>query len=75
MAAWPRPGFFVGEPSGTSPNFIGESIHLSLPYWVRSWPMDYRPWISPQLYAPPTFAVYKENRDPAFEAVLGEAKR
>jgi hypothetical protein len=37
--------------------------------------MDYRPWISPQLYAPPTFAAYKENRDPALEAVLAEAKR
>ena len=58
-----------------------ESIRFSLPfskmtgtvsdlYWVRSRPMDYRPWISPQLYAPPTFAMYKENRDPAVEAVL-----
>jgi tetratricopeptide (TPR) repeat protein len=72
---------FVGEPSGASPNFIGESIPITLPYskmagtisdlyWQRSWPMDYRRWIAPQLYAPPTFALYRANRDPAFEAIL-----
>lgn len=73
---------FVGEPTGSSPNFIGESIKIELPYskmvgsvsdlyWGRSWPMDYRTWIAPQLYAPPTFAAYKDNRDVALEAVLG----
>jgi hypothetical protein len=72
---------FVGEPTGASPNFIGESIPITLPYskmtgsisdlyWQRSWPMDYRPWIAPLLYAPPTFAFYKANRDPALEAIL-----
>jgi tetratricopeptide (TPR) repeat protein len=72
---------FVGEPSGSSPNFIGESVNIRLPfsgmtgsisdlYWVRSWPMDYRIWIAPQLYAPPSFALYKDNRDPALEAIL-----
>ena len=76
---------FAGEPSGSSPNFIGESIPFALPYskmtgtvsdlyWVRSWPMDYRPWIAPQLYAPPTFALFKENRDPALEAILAYPK-
>ncbi len=72
---------FVGEPTGSSPNFIGESVRLTLPYskmtgsisdlvWGRSWPMDYRTWIAPQLYAPPSFALYKDNRDPALEAIL-----
>ncbi|MCI0378064.1 MAG: hypothetical protein L0215_10680 [Gemmataceae bacterium] len=72
---------FVGEPTGSSPNFIGETVRLTLPYskmtgsisdlyWGRSWPMDYRTWIAPQLYAPPSFALYKANRDPALEAVL-----
>jgi hypothetical protein len=70
----------VGEPTGSSPNFIGETIRLELPYskaqcsisdlyWQRSWPMDHRAWLAPQLPAPPVFALYKENRDPAMEAI------
>ncbi len=76
---------FVGEPTGSSPNFIGETIRFSLPYskmegsisdllWQRSWPMDYRTWIAPQLYAPPSFALYKASRDPAVEAILAYSK-
>lgn len=72
---------FVGEPSGSSPNFIGETIPITLPYsklqlnvsdlyWQTSWPMDHRTWIAPLLYTPPTFAAYRENRDPALEAIL-----
>jgi len=72
---------FVGEPSGSRPNFIGETIPFTLPYsklsvnaadlyWQTSWPMDYRPWIAPELYAPPSFEAYSQNRDPAMEAVL-----
>lgn len=72
---------YVGEPSGSSPNFIGESIPFTLPYsgmrgtisdlyWQRSWPMDDRIWIAPELPAPPTFAAYREGRDPAMEAIL-----
>jgi hypothetical protein len=73
---------FVGEPTGSSPNFIGEETPFILPYnkvlvnvsdlyWQSSWPMDYRTWIAPQIYAPPTFALYRVNRDPALEAILG----
>jgi ketosteroid isomerase-like protein len=76
---------FVGEPTGSCPNFIGESVTITLPYskmtgsvsdlnWVRSWPMDQRCWIAPQIYAPPVFALYKENRDPALEAILDQIK-
>ncbi len=72
---------FVGEPSGSRPNFIGETIPFTLPYskalvnvadlyWQTSWPMDHRPWIAPELYAPPSFESYSQNRDPAMEAIL-----
>jgi len=72
---------FVGEPTGSRPNFIGETIPFQLPvskllvnvadlYWQTGYPMDFRPWIAPQLYAPPTFAAFRENRDPALAAIL-----
>lgn len=72
---------FVGEPTGSSPTFVGETVEFKLPYsgswvnvsdllWQGTWPMDYRIWIAPTLYAPPTFAAFRENRDPAFEAIL-----
>jgi tetratricopeptide (TPR) repeat protein len=73
---------FVGEPTGSSPNFVGEETPFTLPYskvlvnvsdlyWQSAWPMDYRTWIAPQIYIPPTFAAYRANRDPAMEAVVG----
>jgi len=37
--------------------------------WVGTWPDDHRTWIPPTLYAPPTFALYRQNRDPAMEAI------
>jgi len=72
---------FVGEPSGSRPNFVGETIPFQLPYskvmvnvadlyWQTSWPMDHRPWIAPELYAPPAFETFSQNRDPAMEAIL-----
>jgi tetratricopeptide (TPR) repeat protein len=72
---------FVGEPTGSSPCFIGETSYWTLPYsgvemnvsdlhWVGTWPGDYRIWIAPELFTPPTFAAYRENRDPAMEAIL-----
>jgi tetratricopeptide (TPR) repeat protein len=71
---------FVGEPTGSSPNFTGELIPFQLPYsqllvnvsdlyWQTSWPMDRRPYIAPELYAPPTFADYRAGRDPAMDAI------
>jgi len=76
-------GAFVGEPTGSSPNFIGEELFFTLPYsqlranvsdfyWQSSWPMDYRAWIAPQIYRPPTFAAYRANRDPALEAIFSQ---
>lgn len=72
---------FVGEPSGSRPNFIGETIPFTLPYskaqvnvadlyWQTSWPVDHRPWIAPELYAPPTFESFSRNTDPAMDAIL-----
>jgi hypothetical protein len=72
---------FVGEPTGSSPNFVGEETPFTLPYskivanvsdlyWESSWPQDNRKWIAPQIYVPPTFAAYRANRDPALEAIL-----
>lgn len=71
---------FVGEPTGSRPNFVGETIIVHLPYskmrasisdlyWQNSVAMDYRTWIAPTLYTPPTFATYREKRDPAMEAI------
>lgn len=70
----------VGEPSGSNPNFIGESIAIPLPnsgwvvslsdlWWQHSMSMDYRVWTHPQLYAPPTAAAFREHRDVAMEAI------
>ena len=72
---------FAGEPTGSSPNFVGETIPFVLPYsklevnvsdlyWQTSWPMDHRCWIAPALYAPPTFAAHAAGADPALDAIL-----
>jgi tetratricopeptide (TPR) repeat protein len=72
---------FVGEPTGSAPNFVGETVMLNLPYsklrasisdlyWQNSVAMDYRTWIAPHLYTPPTFAAYRAKRDPAMVAIL-----
>jgi tetratricopeptide (TPR) repeat protein len=72
---------FVGEPTGSRPNFVGETGLLRLPYskmlasisdlyWQNSVAMDYRTWIGPQIYTPPTFAAYRAKKDPALEAIL-----
>jgi hypothetical protein len=72
---------FVGEPTGSSPNFVGEETPFTLPYskitvnvsdlyWQSSWPQDNRTWIAPQIYIPPTFAAYRENRDAALDTIM-----
>lgn len=72
---------FVGEPTGSSPNFVGQDVGIRLPYsgmrgsisdlyWQNSRAMDYRVWIAPELYAPPSFALYRANRDPALEVIM-----
>ena len=72
---------FVGEPTGSRPNFTGETIPFELPYsklranagdlfWQTSWPEDHRTWIAPDIYAPPTFEAFRRNQDPAMDAIL-----
>jgi tetratricopeptide (TPR) repeat protein len=72
---------FVGEPTGSRPNFNGETIPFELPYsklranvgdlfWQTSWPEDHRTWIAPDIYAPPTFEAFRRNDDPAMDAIL-----
>jgi tetratricopeptide (TPR) repeat protein len=72
---------FVGEPTGSSPNFVGEEHPFVLPYskltvnvsrlrWQSSYPQDRRTWIAPLLYVPPTFADYRAKRDAPLEAIL-----
>jgi hypothetical protein len=74
---------FVGEPTGSAPTVNGESIEFTLLntgtrvnisdlLWQSGWPWDRRPWIPPDLYAPPTFAAYREGRDVALEAIARE---
>ncbi len=79
---------FVGEPTGASPNFVGEEEPFQLPYskslvnvsnlyWQSSDPTDRRTWIAPLIYLPPTFKAYRENRDLVLEEILdytGEIK-
>ena len=72
---------FIGEPSSSSPNFVGEETSLLLPYsrvrgsisnryWQDSQPHDQRPWITPAIPVPPTAADYFAGRDAALEAVF-----
>ncbi|MGB8191925.1 MAG: S41 family peptidase [Chitinophagaceae bacterium] len=71
---------FVGEPTGSSPNFVGEEDFITLPYsklamnvsdwfWQSSWPWDNRTWIAPTIYVPPTFKAYSANTDEALETI------
>ena len=70
----------VGEPTGSSPNFIGESLAIPLPYsgwnlsvsdlwWQHSMSMDYRTWTPPVLYAPSTAAALRAHVDPPLEVI------
>jgi tetratricopeptide (TPR) repeat protein len=72
---------FVGEPTPSSPNWVGESNNFYLPnsrltvsvsdlYWQISWPFDQRRSIYPSVYLPPTLAMRRARRDAALEAIL-----
>ncbi len=71
---------FVGEPTGSKPNFVGETVYIRLPfsglepsisnlYWQGSHGADYRSWIGPHLYAPPSIESLRNGVDPALEAI------
>jgi hypothetical protein len=72
---------FVGEPTGSSPNFIGETNFVTLPYsgvlvsisnlyWQNTRPVDERIWIAPRIPVPFRFADAIAGRDAAVEAIL-----
>jgi tetratricopeptide (TPR) repeat protein len=72
---------FVGEPTGSCPNFVGEEVPVTLPYskvmanvshlfWQSSWPQDERVWLAPHIYVPPTFEDFAAGRDVALETIL-----
>lgn len=76
----------VGEPTGSKPNFVGESSPTRLPYSGHTvtistrmhqnvdWE-DARTWIAPDLPVKLSSADWLANRDPALEAVLEIIKR
>jgi hypothetical protein len=72
---------FVGEPTGSSPNFVGETNLVTLPCtkmvvsvsnlaWQNAAADDNRPWIAPKIRTPMSFAIWKQGRDEAVEAIL-----
>ncbi|HXS10950.1 MAG TPA: hypothetical protein VN852_13290, partial [Candidatus Krumholzibacteria bacterium] len=72
---------FVGEPTGSRPNFVGEGNQIVLPYsgvivnassrlWQDSVSEDMRVWIAPELATEMTSDDYRNNRDPAFDAIV-----
>ncbi len=72
---------FVGEPTGSRPNHIGDVSETQLPYsrlkvavasvWHRDADIgDTRDWIAPDIVVPVLASDYFANRDPAFEAAL-----
>jgi hypothetical protein len=71
---------FVGEPTGSRPNMIGENTTVVLPYsgvtasissrmFQDSHAQDDRIWIAPHVPVVLTSADYFANRDPVLEAV------
>ncbi|HEY0809930.1 MAG TPA: hypothetical protein VGD49_07190, partial [Longimicrobiales bacterium] len=72
---------FVGEPTGSSPNFTGEGTATVLPYsrlmvgisnrmHMNSDWEDKRAWIAPQLPVPLSSADFFSGRDPALQAII-----
>ncbi len=72
---------FVGEPTGSKPNFYGEDNPFELPnskltgsisnrYWQGGKTAnDDRPWIAPDLPAKLSAQKYVQNEDPALQAI------
>ncbi|MCK5712823.1 MAG: hypothetical protein KAI25_08915, partial [Hyphomicrobiaceae bacterium] len=76
---------FAGEPSSSSPNFVGEETNLLLPfsrvrgsistlYWQDSDPGDERAWIGMDFPVELSAKDYFAGRDPVLQAVLPAEK-
>jgi hypothetical protein len=71
---------FAGEPSGSKPNFIGESAQTKLPYsglvmtistrYHQTDDQDHRTWIAPKIPVALSSEDYFANRDPVMDTVL-----
>lgn len=72
---------FVGEPTGSKPNFVGETNIILLPYsglsvscssryWQNYLSDDYRKWIAPQLGVKYYSDDYKNGIDPAMDEII-----
>jgi tetratricopeptide (TPR) repeat protein len=72
---------FVGEPSGSRPQFVGEGNRFTLPFsglhvnasnlfWQSTYAFDRRMWIPPAIFTPMTSHDYQTGRDPALEAIF-----
>lgn len=77
---------FVGEPTGSRPNFVGESTYFILPYsklrvycssryWQHVTSTDRRNWVPPQIAAEMSFGDFCENRDPCLAAIIERIKK
>lgn len=72
---------FVGEPTGSSPNFVGESggvfqlpysgiyVNASNLYWQNSYAFDNRKFISPKVLIPIRFKDYRKGEDLSLETI------
>jgi hypothetical protein len=76
---------FVGEPSGSRPNFVGESTYIVLPYsklrvycssryWQYGDSVDTREWVQPQIAVQQSSKDFFENRDPVLDVIVERIK-
>ena len=72
---------FAGEPTGSKPDFVGETNLIKLPYsslvvscssryWQNSLSDDYRNWVAPQLGVKYFYNDYKNGIDPAMDEII-----
>lgn len=75
---------FAGEPSASSPNFVGEGNYITLPFskalgsisnkYHETIPGDKRKWIEPNWPVSLSSTTYFENRDPVLALILSRSK-
>ncbi len=75
---------FVGEPSSSKPNFVGEENNMTLPWsgaiisissrFHENIPGDTRQWIEPDVKVELSSSDYFANRDPVLQRVAPGAK-
>jgi hypothetical protein len=81
QAEWMVDPIYVGEPSSSKPNFVGEESGTVLPYSGMRGSVssqyhqgttyqDERPFIAPQIPVTLSSRDYFSNRDPAMEAII-----